>query len=192
MSFTYTFTKANVIYTYELQKFLKSINDFTNIMYINYKIDILDIVFNTELTIDQETLLDTTITNYIPPQNINIVSNIDTLNIINSTNTTITYDIVSVCIYNYNLRNYNNDELKRIQVLSSINDGSYNLRVYDIVNNILLDELIGLNNKNNEIHTLNITHNFTEDTIIEIGCLVSNNINTCTIQGCFVIYEKKI
>ena len=193
--YNYNYTKDNIYNMDILIDIIKNDIGYCEVQYEN-ETSQLNIYFNIELTTDQEILLETIITDYnettISP--ISTISSIDTLNVINTNINTIIYNVVSFGIYNHNLHLNNNEILKKIQILSSINNGSYNIRAYDITNNIILDELVGLNNTNSELHTLtlNVATIFTNDCIIEIDCLVSDNTNTCNVYGCFLIYEKVI
>ncbi len=186
--FLYNYTKNNIKY---IDKLINDINELSiGDCSIQYEAETseLNIYFNIELTTEQEILLTSFINDYISPETISLVNTRETITI-NNTNSTTSYNTIATNIYDYDLHNNKNEKLKRIQILSYINNGSYKLRAYDVLNNVLLAELIDLNNSVIGIQTLNITDNFTSDSIIEIQCLVSNN-NTCIINGCYFLYEQ--
>lgn len=189
MEYKYSYTIDNLKYLDDLYNYIK-----TNSVGLpeNFHLNIeatLDVVFNQELTLDQETLLNSIISGYIPPQE--LLVNVKTENIQLSQNTILpsnTYTIIGN--YFYTVPD-NNSFPSSFKIISLVNGNTnYKIRVYDSINDLVLCETDTLNNTNVQITTLsNITNLPTNETLLEIQCIVSGD-NKCTVKLVQIIYSK--
>lgn len=189
MEYKYSYTIDNLKYLDDLYNYIK-----TNSVGLpeNFHLNIeatLDVVFNQELTLDQETLLNSIISGYIPPQE--LLVNVKTENIQLSQNTILpsnTYTIIGN--YFYTVPD-NNSFPSSFKIISLVNGNTnYKIRVYDSINDLVLCETDTLNNTNVQITILsNITNLPTNETLLEIQCIVSGD-NKCTVKLVQIIYSK--
>lgn len=183
--YSYTFTKNGIIYLDLFNKYIGTL--FNTTVTSMYENNLINIVFNFQLTSQDEILLETSVNNYVSPQNNIIMSSSEQLNLLYNKCKTLDYSIICINNYNKGIRDFQNNKLKEIQINTCINNNinNYSLRAYDINNKIVLGELINLNNTNIESKVINIG-NINDSIIIEIQCKVSSGI--CTINSCNFIY----
>lgn len=190
MEYKYSYTIDNLKYLDDLYNYIKTNSVGLPDFHLNIEAT-LDVVFNQELTLDQETLLNSIISGYIPPQE--LLVNVKTENIQLSQNTILpsnTYTIIGN--YFYTVPD-NNSFPSSFKIISLVNGNTnYKIRVYDSINDLVLCETDTLNNTNVQITTLsNITNLPTNETLLEIQCIVSGD-NKCTVKLVQIIYSKTL
>ena len=193
MSYTYTFNVPNILYLDLLTNYLYTTTLPIN-FYINYSFNYkLDIVYATQLTSDQITLLTNTINNYTPPQTEEIITLNENTFIykdqFNSNESNVNI-YLSILVYNFLYNIHTEDKLSYVYVYSYINSGSYKLRVFDITNNTVLAESGNLTNRTLVKNILPITSSFTNDALIEVQCLVLRKHSNYYIQLCNFIFTQ--
>lgn len=174
---TYIFTINNLVYLEDITKKLSKLNLTPDNM--NYSLDKLTLIYDIQLTIIQENNLNSFMASYIP-----IVSLPDTF-----------YNSYSIQL----VRNKINDNFYRLcgtthfivdtsiksinlNFVSFINDGNYQIRIYNFTTKTILKESTLFSNKDRQINTLNIDVP-TVDSIIEIHIKVYNEINSVIIES---------
>lgn len=152
---------------------------------ISYEGRNVNLIFNNTLSIEDKIILENAMNNYNNPVENVVISSIEPQIILNRFCSNTSYLLISKNVYNINSTKF----LESVDIdvsISSINK-TYNLRLYDINNNIILGELLNLNNVNKEIKKINLTVP-TTNTIIELQCCVSSNKAICDIIGCYYNY----
>ncbi len=181
MSYTYNFTKANIKFLDELNKYLKSIEGLPTDFYINLTSQI-SVVFTEELTQEEYNLLQNSIDSYNPPQQIQIPYKTDIIPITNSVISTTTYSVVGTLLLDGN-NITENFSIGSFKIVSMISSGSYMIRVLDLINNNVLTQSISLNNNTAQIIILDNIQNIPEnDSLIEIQIIVSDSKSKCNVK----------
>lgn len=173
----YIFTINNLVYLEDITKKLSEINLMPDNM--NYTLDKLTLIYNTELTTILENNLNNFIANYIP-----VVSLPDTFYTsygIQLVTNKINDNFYRLCgtthfTVDTNIKSIN------INFVSLINDGNYQIRIYNFTTKTILKESTLFSNKDRQINTLNIDVP-TVDSIIEIHIKVDNEINSVIIES---------
>lgn len=161
----------------ELKKYISGI--ISGLNSITYESRNVNLQFDSELSNEDKVILENAITNYTNPIDTSI-HHITQAFILNRLCSTTSYSLIS----NY----ISNGIVKCVQVKCNINDinATYNLRIYDANNNIVLGELTNLNNTIEEIKNINIIVSI--NTILELHCYVSSNSVVCSIINVYNIY----
>ena len=178
--FEYTFNKPSIIYLEKISPLLQDINlqPYT----LEYSEDILKIIYTEELTNEQYNTLNAFITSYEPPStkpdefhssyNISIIKNT-----INSNE----WVLIGSCQYIPNIDI--SVELIDMTVVSNVESGDYQFRIYCMSDNMILATSDIYDNTIRTIHTINIENNPTSNCIIELHAKVSNTESICKIDS---------
>lgn len=194
MEYIYNFTKANIKFLDLLEDYLKSISELPTDFYLTIQSQ-LSVVYTTELSPTQQTLLENSIIAYTPPQEITIPYNSDIISISKAKTSSTSYSTVGN--YFFKTKNISNsvflDYFSIISYLmSSKNEiGNYKIRIYNPINNTILGESITYNNDIPQIINIDdITNIPTVDSLLEIQVQVDNSNNICIIISLQVYYSE--
>lgn len=190
--YIYTFTKDNIKFLDKVFQYIKNISELPSDfdLYIESQ---LEIVFNQELDSNQINILNNAIQIYIPPQELEIISNTKPMMLIHNT---ISTNIYSTIATDYFLAEQITDSIRLGYVTcvsNIIGNGSYKLRLFDAINNKIIGESDSLNNSNlqiiNIINLINIPEN---NTLLELQGQVSDTTSICIIKLAHLIYTENI
>lgn len=188
MTYTYSYTIPNIKFLSDLYNYI--LETLALEFYINIEATV-DIIFNQELTNEQEIILNNLISGYIPPQELSVV--VKTENIVLSQNTIMSTDIYTIIgTYFYTVPD-DDSFISSFKTIASVNgETNYKFRVYDSINDTVLCESNTLNNTNLQIISLSdVTNLPINDTLLEIQCIVSGD-NKCTVKLVQIIFNKNI
>lgn len=192
MSMQISFTKENIKFLDKLHEYIAiEIPDLPPFYILSA--EQITFVFEYELSNVLNKILTTTVENYSPPQSYTKINKIDSLNISNSKINSLNYTSCATYLYtNVNVLNFG-----LINIISNMsysnNSGTYQIKIYDILNNKVIKESELLNNEHFEIIPLNNLVNVpTNDTFIEIQIKVSDVKNMCNIKAISFVYLETI
>ena len=192
MSMQISFTKENIKFLDKLHEYIAiEIPDLPPFYILSE--EQITFVFEYELSNVLNEILTTTVENYSPPQSYTKINKIDSLNISNSKINSLNYTSCATYLYtNVNALNFG-----LINIISNMsysnNSGTYQIKIYDILNNKVIKESELLNNEHFEIIPLNNLENVpTNDTFIEIQIKVSDVKNICNIKAISFVYLETI
>lgn len=188
-SYKYSYTIPNLKYLEHLYKYILENNDGT--LPIDFYLNIeatLDVVYNQELNVDQQIVLDNIISGYTPPQELTKI--VKTEIIVLSQNTLLpsnNYTVIGTYFYT---KPTDDSFISSFKMISSVDGNTnYKFKVYDSINDTILCESITYNNNNLQIINItDITNLPTNDTLLEIQCVVSGD-NKCNIKLAQVIFS---
>lgn len=168
-NFNYSYTKENI-------KFLDQFHDYIVKMCILPEFYIINeeqytFCFQEELSVEQQTSLNNTINEYIPPQSYLKTKEIQSLNISNDKVYSMVYVSIATSIYN------NSSKLGSISIISNTNNNNntYQIRIFDYINNTIIAESNVLNNTINELIDIPTFYNSPKNnTFIEIQVKLTN------------------
>lgn len=182
MTFTYSFTVPNLKNSTDLYNYILNIQNLPDFeMYIESTVDL---TFNEELSQELLDVLTNAINNYIPAT-LDEFDHTESINITKSTINTTSYLGFAT---DYFVKK--NTFLKKIIIGSSIDEGgSYQIRVYDLLNNKVITDSNILSNNHLEITSLELLSNIPEsDTLIEFQCKVT--VGVATIKTIHFVYHR--
>jgi hypothetical protein len=178
--FEYTFNKPSIIYLELINPLLQDINLQPYIL--EYIEDVLKLVYTEELTNEQYNILNVFITNYEPllikPDEFHSSYNIS---IIKNTTSSNEWVLIGSCQYIPNIDI--SVKLIDMTVVSNIESGDYQFRVYCMSDNMILGTSDIFDNTIRTIHTINIENTPTSNCIIELHAKVSNTESICKIDS---------
>lgn len=176
--FEYTFNKPGIIFLELINPLLQNIN--LNPYTLEYNSDILKLIYTEELTTEQYNTLNAFITNYTPPLTNPVYNSSIKFQIVNSSHTNVDqWMLIGTCQYILTdlLVDYVN-----VTFIANINEGSYQVRVYNMTNNIVIGTSSVLNNTVREINTINIQDKPSQECIIELHVKLLDD-STCNIDS---------
>jgi hypothetical protein len=146
----------------------------------------INIVFVTELSNNEEGILNNAILDYDPPQNKYNISRTSNIMLSNLTTSSSIYTLIATEFLKYNA----DESIGYIDIISLVNGtGSYKIRLYDTIHNKLICQTNSLNNNTLQLVRINDINNLPDsDTIIEIQSQVSNPTVTCIIKSIQIVY----
>jgi len=156
----------------------------------------VSIIFNEELSSDQINTLNTSIQNYVPPQNFQTITSTNTLNLLNTEINTTVYTTISTDIWTINTDNnigYLNIVSNLIGPLNSNINTNYSIRLYDALNNKIIFESSDMTNSTIQIFKIDDFVNIpTTDSVIQLQGKVSNINCSINIASAKIVYYKII
>jgi hypothetical protein len=177
----YNFTKPNIIFLHLLENNLTLINLTPyNIIYVG---NIVTITYNYQLSNEEITTLNNYMDNYIPESS----EPIEFFNSINiQLNNPIINNIEWMLIGSHRYLINNSGEIRSINIgiVSKVDLGTYEFRVFNYSNNSIIGTSGNLNNTTKDICTININTIPNNDSIIEIHSKASSNIGNCVVESC--------
>ena len=178
--YRYSYNIPNLKYVEELYKYIKDTSGLPSDFYI-YTESTVDIVFNQDvpLTSDQILILNTIISNYDPPQTLNTIVQTKQFQISKFNSSHTDYFSLGSLFLNNNI-----NKLYSTSVIGYINGhGSYKLRLYDILNNIVLCESDSQTNTNIQIVTMYIDNIVNDNILVELSVIVTDSNSIFTINS---------
>lgn len=185
----------NYIYTYDIGniKFMDFLHEYlldffpqtSYLFHINSNQTQIEIVFENELSNNEQTILNNAILSYEPPQNkYNISKSVNAM--LNTSISTTTYSLISTEFLTYK----SDENIGYVNIIAMVNGlGSYKIRLYDTINNNLICQTNSLNNNTLQLIRIDEIDNLPDnDTILEIQCHVSDSKSTCIIKSVQIVY----
>jgi len=180
--YKYSYTIPNLKYLEHLYNYILENNDETlpTDFYLNIEAT-LDVVYNQELNVDQQIVLDNIISGYTPPQELTRIVKTET--IVLSQNTILPTDNYTIIGTYFYTKPTNESFISSFKIISSVNGTTnYKIKIYDALNDAVLCESNTYNNNTLQIINLSDISNLpTNDTLLEIQCIVSGD-NKCNIK----------
>lgn len=189
MEYKYSYTIPNLKYLEHLYTYiLENVGDTLPVdFYLNIEAT-LDVVYNQELNVDQQIVLDNIISGYTSPQELTKIVKTET--IVLSQNTLLPSDNYTIIGTYFYTKPTDNSFISSFKMISSVDGNTnYKFKVYDSINDTILCESITYNNNNLQIINITDISNLpTNDTLLEIQCIVSGD-NKCNIKLAQVIFS---
>lgn len=181
-SYKYSYVIPNLKYLDHLYNYILENAD--GALPIDFHLNIeatLDVVYNQELTNNQQIILNNIISGYTPPQQLTKI--IKTDSIVLSQNTLLpsnNYTVIGTYFYT---NPSDNSFISSFKMISSVDGNTnYKFKVYDSINDTILCESNTFNNNNLQIINISDISNLpSNDTLLEIQCIVSGD-NKCNIK----------
>jgi hypothetical protein len=176
--FEYTFNKPSIIFLELISPLLQDINlqPYT----LEYIDDVLNIMYTTELTNEQYNTLNAFITNYTPPSTKpDLFHSSYNISIIKNNTSSNEWVLIGSCQYMPNIDI--SVELLNMTVISNIESGNYQFRIYCMTDNMVIGTSDIYDNTIRAIHTINIDNTPTSNCIIELHAKVTES--KCNIDS---------
>lgn len=180
--FEYTFNKPSIIFLELISPLLQEINlqPYT----LEYSDEILKIVYTIELTNEQYSTLNAFITSYEPSSTkSDIFHSSYNISIINNSTSSTEWVLIGCCQYIPNIDI--SVELLNMTIISKIDSGNYQFRIYCMTDNMIIGTSDIYDNTIRAIHTINIDNTPTSNCIIELHAKVTEskcNIDSANIN----------
>lgn len=191
---TYTYTKNNIKFIHLFQEFIKENLNIDFHINSDFNLNQFTFVFPQILGDANKLQLDELVQKYIPEQNYFKLIRSQPLNISISSTNSIDYVCLANSVYNLNLIS---DTLTSISIISNILTpdklGTYQIRIYDSMNNnIIWESDILSNTVYNLIEFTDLDNIPNTVTIIEIQMKVSNPLYSANIKAINFNYKELI
>lgn len=192
--YNYNYIKKDVKFINLFSDFIKSNSNLDFHINGDFEIDQFTFVFNQLLDDATKLLLDTLVENYIPEKNYSRLIKSQPLNISISSTHSMDYICIANSVYNASLTFMT---LSSISIISNIispdNLGTYQIRIYDSINNNIIWESDKLNNTADKLIEFNDLDNIPiATTMIEIQLKVSKSIYSSSIKAINFNFEQLI
>lgn len=176
----YNFTKPNIVYLHLLESDLGLINLLPyNITYVG---NIVTITYNYQLSNAQVTTLTNYMNTYTPETS--------DIRFYNSLSVQINYPNINktewilIGSHRYFINNSNEIRDMNIGLVSKVDLGNYEFRVFNYTTKSIIGTSGSLNNITRNLYTININPIPNNDSIIEVHCKTSSSMGNCVVESC--------